>query len=179
MATLDDKCVEAKEDIVSLDSDINSDKTKGTIYLLVNNKKYEVERKNLLISKLMTKVIMDTMIEENTVPIPSITNEKTMENLLTIINHYHGTEGKIPQQPLRSKILREFLDEWEAVTYEKFNNQELYDLILVANYLDIKFLLHQLCAVVASKIKGQSLDKIKEILSDGLPKKEESKESKE
>jgi hypothetical protein len=42
--------------------------------------------------------------------------------------------------------------------------QQLYDLILAANYMDIKSLLHLGCAKVASLIKGQPLEKIKEIL---------------
>ncbi len=42
---------------------------------------------------------------------------------------------------------------------------QLYDLILAANYMDIKSLLHLGCAKVASLIKGQPLEKIKEILA--------------
>ena len=52
----------------------------------------------------------------------------------------------------------------------------LYDLILAANYMDIKSLLHLGCACVASLIKGQPLDKIKDILSKGTV--HESKEGK-
>lgn len=52
--------------------------------------------------------------------------------------------------------------------------QQLYDLILAANYMDIKSLLHLGCAKVASLIKGQPLEKIKEIL-DPNQKKNDSK----
>lgn len=45
------------------------------------------------------------------------------------------------------------------------NRQALYDLILAANYMDIQSLLHLGCAKVASLIKGQPLEKIKDILS--------------
>ena len=47
------------------------------------------------------------------------------------------------------------------------NRQALYDLILAANYMDIKGLLHLGCAKVASLIKGQPLEKIKDILIMG------------
>jgi hypothetical protein len=57
--------------------------------------------------------------------------------------------------------------------------QNLYDLILAANYLDIKSLLHLGCAKVASLIKGQPLEKIKEILNPNPAKADESKDSKE
>jgi hypothetical protein len=57
--------------------------------------------------------------------------------------------------------------------------QQLYDLILAANYMDIKSLLHLGCAKVASLIKGQPLEKIKEILdpNQGAKKDKDSKES--
>jgi hypothetical protein len=56
----------------------------------------------------------------------------------------------------------------------------LYDLILAANYMDIKSLLHLGCAKVASLIKGQPLEKIKEILdpNPGLPKVADKKDAK-
>lgn len=45
------------------------------------------------------------------------------------------------------------------------NRRQLYDLILAANYMDIKSLLQLACAKVASLIKGQPLEKTKDILS--------------
>ena len=59
------------------------------------------------------------------------------------------------------------------------NRQVLYDLILAANYMDIKSLLHLGCAKVASFIKGQPLEKIKDILSTGTPSEEKKEEKKE
>lgn len=55
--------------------------------------------------------------------------------------------------------------------------QQLYDLILAANYMDIKSLLHLGCAKVASLIKGQPLEKIKEILDPNQGKKDDKKVS--
>ena len=58
-------------------------------------------------------------------------------------------------------------DSWDADFIDGIapNRQALYDLILAANYMDIKSLLHLGCAKVASLIKGQPLEKIKDILS--------------
>eukprot|EP01003_Olkasia_polycarbonata_P003706 NODE_2499_length_422_cov_49.705094_g2418_i0.p3 GENE.NODE_2499_length_422_cov_49.705094_g2418_i0~~NODE_2499_length_422_cov_49.705094_g2418_i0.p3 ORF type:complete len:59 (-),score=24.53 NODE_2499_length_422_cov_49.705094_g2418_i0:246-395(-) len=44
-----------------------------------------------------------------------------------------------------------------------------------ANYMDVKSLLHLGCAKVASLIKGEPLEKIKDILSTGSSKGEEEK----
>jgi len=88
-------------------------------------------------------------------------------------------EPPIIEKPLRSKVMKEVVkDEWDAIFIDKIgdNRQQLYDLILAANYMDVKSLLHLGCAKVASLIKGQPLEKIKEILSAGIKKEEEKKE---
>jgi len=58
-------------------------------------------------------------------------------------------------------------DKWDAEFIDNIgiNRQQLYDLILAANYMDVKSLLHLGCAKVASLIKGQPLEKIKDILA--------------
>jgi len=86
------------------------------------------------------------------------------------MNHHKGKELPIIEKPLRSKIMKDVTkDDWDAEYIDKIgeNRQQLYDLILAANYMDIKTLLHLGCAKVASLIKGQPLEKIKDILSKG------------
>ena len=84
---------------------------------------------------------------------------------------YHkGTEPPPPEKPLRSKVMKDVCkDPWDAEYIDKVgeHRQLLYDLILAANYMDIKSLLHLGCAKVATLIKGVPLEKIKEILSKG------------
>lgn len=153
----------------------NKKKLEGTVFLEYNGKKYEIEKKKLQISELLKTMMLNTT-DNNTLPITSVQSQDTLEILLKVFNHYDGMEGKTPSKPLVSKVLKDFLTEWEAKTYGELPNKVLYDLILDANYLDIKFLLNQLCAIVASKIKGQPLDELNKILSTGLEKKEEKKE---
>lgn len=86
------------------------------------------------------------------------------------MNHHKGAEPAIIEKPLRSKIMKDVVkDPWDAVFIDKIgeNRQQLYDLILAANYMDVKSLLHLGCAKVASLIKGQPLEKIKDILVKG------------
>ena len=58
-------------------------------------------------------------------------------------------------------------DQWDAEFIDTIGDdrQQLYDLVMAANYMDIPSLLHLGCAKVASLIKGQPLEKIKDILS--------------
>jgi len=72
--------------------------------------------------------------------------------------------------------LFDVLQKWDAEFIDKVgeNRQLLYDLILAANYLDIKSLLHLGCAKVGSLIKGQPLENLKNILSVQKEKKSEA-----
>merc|ERR1712146_105385 len=81
-----------------------------------------------------------------------------------------GVEPPIIEKPLRSKVMKDVCkDAWDAKFIDTIGEQrqQLYDLILAANYMDIKSLLHLGCAKVASLIKGQPLEKIKDILAVG------------
>jgi len=89
------------------------------------------------------------------------------------MNHHAGVEPPIVEKPLRSKIMKDVCkDKFDADFIDRIgeNRQALYDLILAANYMDIKSLLHLGCAKVASLIKGMFLlgegvwDKIKFII---------------
>jgi len=86
------------------------------------------------------------------------------------MNHHSGTEPPIVEKPLRSKVLKDVVkDPWDAEFMDKIgeDRQKLYDITLAANYLNINALMHLGCAKVASLIKGQPLEKIREILVKG------------
>jgi len=152
----------------------------GTIKLVSKDKKeFTVEKKYAQISTLVkTTLEQDTSASE--VPIPGVTSG-TLGRVLEYMNHHKGTEPPIIPKPLRSKEMKQVCsDPWDAQYIDKIGDtrQDLYDLILAANYLDIKSLLHLGCAKVASLIKGQPLEKIKEILTQGM-KRDDSKDTKE
>eukprot|EP00463_Aulacantha_scolymantha_P000166 TRINITY_DN1097_c0_g2_i1.p1 TRINITY_DN1097_c0_g2~~TRINITY_DN1097_c0_g2_i1.p1 ORF type:complete len:109 (+),score=21.46 TRINITY_DN1097_c0_g2_i1:392-718(+) len=93
------------------------------------------------------------------------------------MEHHKGVELKPVESPLKSTKMAEVCeDQWDASFIDGIGEirQDLYDLILAANYMDIKSLLHLGLAKVASLIKGKPLDKLKEILStDGDSKRKE------
>ena len=90
------------------------------------------------------------------------------------MKHHKGAEAEIVEKPLRSKVMKDVCkDPFDAEFVNRVHDsglQNLYDLILAANYMDVKPLLHLGCAKVASLIKGEPLEKIKDILSTGDPK---------
>jgi len=141
-----------------------------------DNMPYKVERKHAFISNLIkTGLENDDKAEE--FPVPGVTGA-ILAQVVEYMKHHKGTEPPIIEKPLRSKVMRDVCqDKWDAEFIDRIGEtrQVLYDLILAANYMDIKGLLHLGCAKVASLIKGQPLEKIKEILDpkQGGDKKEE------
>lgn len=133
-----------------------------------DGKEFEVERKFSLISTLV-KTTLDTDASATEVPIPGVKSD-ILELVIQYMVQHKGVEPAIIEKPLRSKVMKDVCkDPWDAEFIDEVgeNRQQLYDLILAANYMDIKSLLHLGCAKVASLIKGQPLEKIKDILSQG------------
>mmetsp|Transcript_50942 Transcript_50942/g.77411 ORF Transcript_50942/g.77411 Transcript_50942/m.77411 type:complete len:109 (+) Transcript_50942:219-545(+) len=69
------------------------------------------------------------------------------------------------EKPLRTTNLAELVDPFDAKFIDIENLEELFEIILAANYLDIKSLLELSCAKVASLIKGKSPEEIRKIFN--------------
>ncbi|CAO4368338.1 unnamed protein product [Caenorhabditis nigoni] len=70
---------------------------------------------------------------------------------------------------------------WDQEMLDGIDNDELFDLILAANYLDIKQLLNYCCKKIALMIKGKSPEEIREIFMIPTDEEDEAaeKEAKE
>jgi len=145
------------------------DDVSGSLKIVSKDKKeYDVDKKFAFVSTLI-KTSLDTDPTATEVPIPGVASNILTE-VVAYMNHHKGTEPPIIEKPLRSKVMKDVCkDPFDAEFIDRIgeNRQALYDLILAANYMDIKSLLHLGCAKVASLIKGQPLEKIKDILSTG------------
>jgi S-phase kinase-associated protein 1 len=78
----------------------------------------------------------------------------------------HHVDSKLPEieKPLRSANLAEIVPEWDA-RFVEVDQEVLFELMLAANYMDIKSLLDLTCAKVASVIKGKSPEEIRRAFS--------------
>jgi len=68
----------------------------------------------------------------------------------------------------------DMVSEWDA-DFVNVDQKLLFELVLAANYMDIKSLLDLTCAKVASMIKGKTPDEIREtfnIVNDFTPEEE-------
>jgi S-phase kinase-associated protein 1 len=90
---------------------------------------------------------------------------------------YHATNpAKEIDKPLKSANMSEVVDKWDA-EFVDVGQELLFELILAANYMDIKPLLDLTCAKVASLIKGKNPEQIRKtfnIQNDFSPDEEEA-----
>lgn len=127
-----------------------------------------MDRKIALISSLI-KTAVESDPDAKEVAIPAVASD-IMELVISYMKHHNGSEPPIIEKPLRSKVMKEVCkDPFDATFIDDIgeNRQQLYDLILAANYMHVNSLLHLGCAKVASLIKGQPVEKIKDILAQG------------
>ncbi len=112
-----------------------------------DEKTFVIEKKDAFLAKLVSNAFEnDTSAVE--CDIPSVKGS-ILELVVQYLNHHHGVEAIIPEKPLRSKLMIEVCkDKFDAMFIDDISKsrQNLYDLILAANYMDIKCLLHLGCA---------------------------------
>lgn len=170
----------AKDAKAPMGLDDDKDASKPLKLVSKDKKEFVVERKHAFISTLV-KTSLENDDKADEVPIPGVTGA-ILDLVVAYMKEHKGVEPPIIEKPLRSKVMKDVCPHKPDADYiDKIgdNRQQLYDLILAANYMDIKSLLHLGCAKVASLIKGQPLEKIKEILDPNQSPKKDAKDSKD
>jgi len=101
----------------------------------------------------------------------------TPDALEYVVNYLNNLGDRVPKdivKPIRNKIMNDCIaveDREDAVRMEALYNgpggkRAVFDVIIAANYLNNKDLLHLGCVKIATLIKGESPARIKEILGD-------------
>lgn len=95
--------------------------------------------------------------ENAIVPLPKVTSP-ILKKVLEWAD-YHKDDAE-PLEDADNKVKRnDDISTWD-IEFLKVNESTLYELILAANYLDVKGLMDVTCKVVANKIKGKNADEI-------------------
>jgi len=152
-------------DALGLDEDTAAD----TLILVScdesNAAEYTIARESALMCNLVKSII------EGDSEVKKIEIKKVSQDILKLIVEYliHH-KGKTPAEiakPIRSVKMEKIVeDEWDAQFINKMAKRTIFQIILGANYMDIKSLLHLGCAKIATMIKGKSPEEIKKILSE-------------
>ena len=101
-------------------------------------------------------------------------DSKPLKKVIEYCEYHHNNPAEEIEKPLKGKI-EDVICDWDKKFLE-IDQSLLIELIMAANYLNIKDLLDLTCAKVASMIKGKSPEQIREMFgieNDFTPEEEE------
>eukprot|EP00057_Strongylocentrotus_purpuratus_P035446 XP_799167.4 PREDICTED: S-phase kinase-associated protein 1 isoform X1 [Strongylocentrotus purpuratus] len=132
----------------------------------------EVARQSVIIKTMLVDLGMDEE-DDDAIPLPNV-NSTILKKVLQWC-HYHKDD---PPPPEDDENREKRTDDICAHDQEflKVDQGTLFELILAANYLDIKGLLDATCKTVANMIKGKTSEEIRKtfnIKNDFTPAEEE------
>jgi len=136
--------------------------------------KFQVERKVAIMSELV-KTMAEGDQEEKEIPLPNVKAE-VLKKVVAYMKYHAENLAKEIEKPLKSANMNDVVSQWDA-DFVDVDQELLFELILAANYMDIKPLLDLTCAKVASMIKGKTPEQIRKTFSiqnDFTPEEEEA-----
>ncbi|KAI9092688.1 S-phase kinase-associated protein 1A-like protein [Phlyctochytrium arcticum] len=143
-----------------------------------DNKQFTVDRAVAERSMLLKNMLEDVGEGSEPVPLANVTSS-ILSKVIEYCQHHKddpiptADEEKESYEPARRKA--DDIEEWDA-TFIQMGNEELFEIILAANYLDIKPLLDLGCKTVANMLKGKTPEQIRELFNienDFTPEEEE------
>ncbi|CAG8502646.1 4368_t:CDS:2 [Paraglomus occultum] len=124
-------------------------------------------------SILLKNMIEDVGETDQSIPLPNV-NERVLKKVLEWCEH-HKDDPQPAMEDSDTRRRNTEIDEWNKKFLE-VEQDMLFEIILAANYLDIKQLLDIGCKTVANMIKGKTPEQIREtfnIQNDFTPEEEE------
>ena len=91
-------------------------------------------------------------------------NYSALKKVAEYLEHYKDSEPKEIIQPLPKKEFKDCVDNWDY-EYINISNETVLEIMLAANFMDIKPLVELTCAKIASVIKGKSTKEIQDLLN--------------
>merc|ERR1711970_801067 len=130
-----------------------------------NAKKLKLKRDYAKQSKLVAN-ILEGDSDASEIQVKQV-DGATLELIVKYLKHHNGKEPAEIPKPIRSVKMEKIVEDvWDAEFINKQTKKTIFQIILGANYMDIKALLHLGCAKIATLIKGKSPEEIKKILSE-------------
>jgi S-phase kinase-associated protein 1 len=136
--------------------------------------KIPVPKKVAIMSELV-KTMAEGDKEEKEIPLPNV-KSAVLNKVVAYMKYHVDNPAKEIEKPLKSANMNEVVSQWDA-DFVDVDQELLFELILAANYMDIKPLLDLTCAKVASMIKGKTPEQIRKtfnITNDFTPEEEEA-----
>lgn len=135
-----------------------------------DNQMFEVDEEIANESTTVKNMIEDTGTED-IIPLPNVPG-KILAKVIEYCKFHVEANKKVDDKPAKSE---DDIKQWDT-EFVKVDQATLFDLILAANYLNIKGLLDLTCQTVANMIKGKTPEEIRKtfnIKNDFTPEEEE------
>jgi S-phase kinase-associated protein 1 len=97
--------------------------------------------------------------EAQDIPLPNITTA-ILAKVVEFIRHHITDPLTGIQKPLKSPSLTDMVQEWYSAFID-IEQETVFEIMLAANFMDIKPLLDLTCAAIALKIKGKTPEEIR------------------
>ncbi|KAG6504087.1 SKP1-like protein 1 [Zingiber officinale] len=143
------------------------DKKKITL-LSSDGEAFDVDAAVAMVSKTIEHMV-EFDCAEDTIPLPNVTSR-----ILVKVIEY--CQKHVLDDPAKSSNDKEELKSWDA-NFVKVDQATLFELMLAANYMNIKGLLDLLCQSVADIITGKTTEEIRKafnIKNDCTPRRGKS-----
>ncbi|KAI8917262.1 hypothetical protein PhCBS80983_g03338 [Powellomyces hirtus] len=145
-----------------------------------DGQQFPIEKNVAERSMLLKNMLEDVGDAGDPIPLPNVSGS-ILKNVIEYCEHHKddphfaAEEDKEVFESSRKKP--DDIDEWDANFMKAGKgNEELFEIILAANYLDIKPLLDLGCKTVANMIKGKTPEQIREMFNienDFTPEEED------
>jgi S-phase kinase-associated protein 1 len=135
---------------------------------------YTVDRDIAEQSVLLKNMLEDVGESENAIPLPNVTGP-ILQRVIEWCTHHRNDPAPTQDDDTKQQKTSDDIEEWDA-EFVKVDQGTLFELILAANYMDIKPLLDLTCKTVANMIKGKTPEEIRKtfnIVNDFTPEEEE------
>ena len=139
-----------------------------------DSQKLEISAKGAMRSELIKDSIEGSKDDHIEFTVNNVKGD-VLKKVAEYLEHYKNEEPKLYEKPLPSANLKDCVDEWDF-NFIDIPIDDVFKIILAANYLNIQSLLDLACAAVAALIKGKTTDEIRQILNitnDFTPEEEQ------
>jgi len=162
---------EVHDEVMGLDEPAGDEKLK----LLSQESEPVVVSKKVAMMSELVKTMVEGDRESTDIPLPNVKGG-VLRKVVEYLKYHVDQPAKPIDKPLKSANMAEVVSQWDA-DFVDVDQELLFELILAANYMDIKPLLDLTCAKVASMIKGKNPEQIRKtfnITNDFTPEEEEA-----
>ena len=139
-----------------------------------DGEKVEISSKAVKRSELVKGIIED-FPDDVEVPLKNI-KSPILKKIKEYLEHYENKEPKNIEMPLVNPNFKECVDDWDF-KYIDIELEMIFEILLGANYMNIKSLLELSSSKIASIIKGKNTEEIRKTfnISNDFTQEEEEK----